>query len=191
MSQEAQVRAPLTKSIVELLDRQPGDVPRAVRARARAEIERVEGCSRVDWIPLGIQLRILAALREEVGPQSFEAFVTKHFSTTVEQPFVRGMFETAVRLFGFAPSAVLRVFPKTWSTISRGCGEVHIPEIAATGTLIRVTELPVEQEHVELFVSGFRATFQGILDAFDRPGVVVMLSYDRASRTSTYRATWS
>jgi hypothetical protein len=191
MKDEAQVRAPLTKSIVELLDHQPGGVSQAVRGRARAEIARVEECTRVDWIPLEVQLAILDALRREVGQEECERFLAAHFAATIEQPFVRGMFETAVRLFGMGPGAVFRVFPRTWSTITRGCGEVEIREIDPRGTTIRVSELPVEQPHIELFAKGFRATFQGVIQTFAVPGEVEMLSFDRAARTSEYRAYWT
>ena len=192
MSTEAQVRAPLTKSIVELIDREfPLQVRQALRERARAEVTRVEECSRVDWIPLEVQLAILDALREAVGQQRYEAFLTAHFAATIEQPFVRGMFETSVRLFGVGPGSVFRVFPRTWSTISRGCGEVHVSEIDPNGTTIRVTDLPVEQPRIDLFVKGFRATFQGIIVLFARPGDVELVSYDRGLRESTYRARWS
>ncbi len=192
MSIEALVRAPLTKSIIELIDReQPLPVRQALRARAGAEVVRVEECSRVAWIPLGTQLAILDALRLEIGQDRYEAFLSAHFATTIEQPFVRGMFETSVRLFGVGPAAVFRVFPRTWSTISRGCGEVHVDEVDPNGTSIRVTELPVDEPRIDLFVNGFRATFQGILEVFGRPGEVQRVSYDRQLRESAYLARWS
>ena len=188
---EPRVRAPLTKAILEVLERQPRDVQVAVRARAKVEITRVEECSRVDWIPLGVQLAILDGVREELGIHGYEDFCAAHFASTVEQPFVRGMFDTTVRLFGLGPAAVLRVFPKTWATISQGCGEVVIEEIDPNGTIIRVRELPVSEPRIELFVQGFRATFRGIIDLFRRPGDVELVSYDRVMRESVYRAVWS
>jgi hypothetical protein len=187
---ESKVRAPLTKAIVEMLDRQPG-VAAGVRARVPNEVRRVEECSRVDWVPLATQLAILDALKDEVGLRRWEEFVRAHFSSTVEQPFVKGMFESAVRLFGMGPGAVFRVFAKTWATISKGCGEVEIGEVDPKGTLIRVRELPVDQARIELFVAGFRSTFQGALDVFKSAGDVELVSFDRAARTSVYRARWA
>lgn len=188
---EARVRAPLTKAILEVLERQPPHVQEGVRARAKREIAHVEECSRVDWIPLGVQLAILDAVREETGMHGYEDFCAAHFASTVEQPFVRGMFETTVRLFGLGPGAVLRVFPKTWATISQGCGEIVIDEIDPEGTTIRVRDLPVNEPRIDLFVKGFRATFRGIIDLFRRPGDVQLVSYDRVMRESVYRAIWS
>lgn len=187
---EPRVRAPLTKAIVELLERQPLHVRDGVRSRAGAEIERVEQCSRVDWIPLGVQLEILGAVREETGARGYDDFCAAHFASTIEQPFVKGMFETTVRLFGLGPGAVLRVFPKTWSTISRDCGRMEIDHIDARGTTIRVRELPVSEPRVDLFANGFRATFRGIIDLFARPGDVELVSYERAARESVYRIHW-
>ena len=187
----AQVRAPLTKAIVELMDQRMPDSARAIRARAAREIERVETSSRMDWIDLSVQLAILQAIYSEVGVRRWELFVAAHFSSTVEQPFVRSMFETSVRLFGMSPAAVFKVFAKTWATISKNCGDVTIGEVDPRGTTIRVTNLPVEQANIDLFVRGFRATFQGAIDIFKSAGEVEFVSFDRASRTSVYRARWS
>ena len=187
----AQIRAPLTKAIVELMDQRMPESARAVRARVPREIERVEGASRMDWIDLSVQLAILDAIYSEVGMRRWEQFVSAHFSSTVEQPFVRSMFETSVRLFGMSPAAVFKVFAKTWATISRGCGDVTIGEVDPRATTIRVTGLPVDQEHIDLFVRGFRATFKGVLDVFKSTGDVEFVSFDRASRTSVYCTRWS
>jgi hypothetical protein len=83
------------------------------------------------------------------------------------------------------------MFPKSWRMISRGCGQVRLEgEVDPGGTRIRVVDLPVEEEEIELFVQGFRATFRGVLDLFDHAGDVEQLSFDRAARESRYRARW-
>ncbi|MCC6874925.1 MAG: hypothetical protein IT378_11525 [Sandaracinaceae bacterium] len=185
-----QVRAPLSKAILDVLDRQPVHVRGAVRRRAPAEIARVEEASRVDWIPRGVQLAILDAVRQETSLAGYEDFCAAHFASTVEQPFVKGMFETTTRLFGLHPGSVLRVFPKTWSTISRRAGRVDTGEIDPQGTLIHVRELPTEEPHVDLFAVGFRATFRGILEIFRRPGDVELVSYQHGASESVYRIRW-
>lgn len=187
----ARVRAPLTKSILDLLDARPSVVRDRVRARAADAVRHVEQASRVDWITLRTQLQILSALRAEVGQRGYEEFCAAHFATMVQQPLVRSAFETTVRLFGVGPGPVYRIFPKSWAMMSRGCGVVHVPrEIDPAGTRIRVVDLPVQEEEIELFVQGFRATFRGIIDIFQRRGDVTLESYDARARTSTYVATW-
>ena len=188
---EARVRAPLTKAIVELLNTQPASVRAAVHAKASGAIETVELASRVDWIPLGVQLEILAALHGEVGQKGYEAFCAAHFASTVNQPLVKSVFEGTLRVFGISPGAVLRMFPKSWAMISSGCGVVSTEgEISESGTLLVVSELPIEEPHIDLFVKGFRATFQGIIDVLKRPGEVELTSFERAARRSTYVARW-
>jgi hypothetical protein len=173
------------------MDKRLPDEAGAVRARVPREIERVETSSRMDWIDLSVQLAILDAIYSEVGMRRWEQFVAAHFSSTIEQPFVRSMFETSVRLFGMSPAAVFKVFTKTWATISKHCGHVSIGEVDPRATTIRVSDLPVEQEHIDLFVRGFRATFQGVLDVFKTAGEVEYVSFNRALRTSVYCARWS
>lgn len=186
----ARVRAPLTKAILEVLEHQPPRVRDAVRSRAYEDIARVEECSRVDWIPLGVQLNILDAVCDELGMRGYEDFCAAHFASTVEQPFVKGLFDTTVRLFGLGPGAVLRVMPKAWATISRDCGRMEVGDIDPAGTTIRMRDLPVAEPHIDLFATGYRATFRGVIDIFRRPGDVELLSYDRSARESSYRLRW-
>jgi len=187
----ARVRAPLTKSILELVDTRPPIVRERVRARAADAVRHVEQASRVDWIPLGTQLRILSVLRAEVGLRGYDEFCAAHFATMVQQPLVKSAFETTVRLFGVGPGPVYRIFPKSWVLMSQGCGVVRVPrETDPAGTRIRIVDLPVEEEHIELFVQGFRATFRGIIDIFRCRGEVMLESFDPRARTSSYVASW-
>jgi len=81
--------------------------------------------------------------------------------------------------------------PGATEGLPKYCGDVTIGEVVPRETTIRVTILPTEQEHIDLFVRGFRATFQGALDVFKSAGEVEFVSFDRLSRTSVYRARWS
>lgn len=190
--QRAEVRAPLTKAIVELLDRQLPHVRSAIRARAADAITRVEECSRVDWIPLGVQLDLLGAFRDELGPRAYDDFCIAHFASTIEQPFVKGMFETTVRLFGLGPGPVYRVFAKTWAVISRGCGELTVTGESTPGVaVIHLRDLPMAEPQIDLFVNGYRATFQGVIEVCGARGDVEVVSFDRAKREAVYRARWS
>jgi hypothetical protein len=109
----------------------------------------------------------------------------------VNQPLVKSVFEGTLRVFGISPGAVLRMFPKSWAMISSGCGVVSTEgEISGAGTVLQVRELPIEEPNIDLFVTGFRATFQGIIDVLKRPGEVELRSFERGARRSTYVATW-
>jgi hypothetical protein len=185
------VRAPLTKAVLELLELQPPHVTAAVRTRAEAAVLQTEAATRVSWIPLGTQLSILRALRDEIGSQGYDEFCARHLSSTIEQPLVKGVFDTTVRLFGVGPGPVYRMFPRAWAMMSRGCGVVSAEGTTdPPGTRLRVTALPVDEEEIDLFVSGFRATFQGVLDLFELDGKVTMEDFDRPARTATYLAQW-
>ncbi len=187
---DSRVRAPVTKAIVELLDRQPPSIRAAVRKDAAEAIEHVESASRVDWIPLRTQLRILRAVHTELGQDGFDDFSAKHFACTVEQPLARSVFDTTVRLFGVGPGPIYKMFPQSWAMMSSGCGMVVCTETDPSGTSIRIVDLPVAEPDIELYVVGFRATFRGVLDAFKCDGSVEFLAFDRARRESRYRATW-
>lgn len=187
----ARVRAPVTKAILELLSAQPLPVRSAVRSAAAGAIERVEAASRLDWIPLSVQLDILAALHDEVGAAGYDAFCATHFGSTVETPLMRSVFEGALRVFGLSPASLYRMFPKSWAMMSEGCGVVVVEgELSKTGTVLRVEQLPVEERHIELFVRGFRATFRGPIDVLKRSGDVELTSFVRSTRTAQYLAHW-
>jgi len=189
-SLEPRVRAPVTKAILELLEQQPRGIRDAVREDAAEEVRHAEEASRVDWIPLRVQLRIFRAVHTVVGPRGFDDFAAAHFARTVEQPLARSVFETTVRLFGVGPGPIFKIFPKSWAMMSAHCGTIVCDEPDPSGTLIRIVDLPVAEENIELYVTGSRATFRGVLDVFKFAGDVDLVSFDRALRESRYRARW-
>jgi hypothetical protein len=145
----------------------------------------------MDWIPLGVQLEILSALEAEAGAQAYDDFCAAHFASTVEQPLVKSLFEGTLRVFGVSPGGLFKMFGKSWGMLSSGCGSVLVEGTPSPdGTAIRVRDLPIEEPEIDLFVRGFRATFQGVIDTVDKRGNVELVSFDRHARESRYRATW-
>lgn len=187
---EPRVRAPVTKAIVELVEQLPRPDREAVRADAAEAIAHAEQASRVDWIALRVQLRILRAVRAKLGPRGFEEFASAHFARTVEQPLAKSVFDGTVRLFGMGPGPIFKIFPKSWAMMSVGCGTIVCEEPDPTATTIRIVELPVSEPDIDLYVSGFRSTFRGVLDVFKLGGDVDFVSFDRAHREARYRARW-
>jgi hypothetical protein len=189
---EARVRAPVTKSIVDLLEKQPRTVRDAVRESAASAIARVEQASRMDWIPLSVQLEIVAALHAQVGPREFDTFCAATFGSVAEQPLARSVFEGTLRVFGISPGPVYKMFGKTWAMVSSGAGVITVEgEPSPTGTVIRVSDLPIEERHIELYVRGFRATLRGVIEIVNKQGEVDMRSFHRGTREAIYVAKWA
>lgn len=174
-----------------MLAKQPPAVHSAVRERAAEAIGKVERASRVDWLPLSVQLEILAALEAEAGARGYDAFCAAHFSSMVEQPLVKSVFEGTLRVFGVSPGGLFKMFGKSWTMLSSGCGVVLVEgNPSPEGTTIRVQDLPIAEPQIDLFVRGFRATFRGVIDAVEKQGNVELESFDRRAREATYLATW-
>jgi hypothetical protein len=108
----------------------------------------------------------------------------------VETPLVRTIFDGAIRVFGVGPAGVFKFFRKAWGMMSEGCGEVNLVTLSADETRIVVDALPVEEEHIDLFVEGFAYTFRGVFDVFDVKGEMKLVSFVRAARRSTYVGSW-
>lgn len=181
----------MTKAILELLPRQSVAAQTAVRARAGEAIARVEAASRVDWIPLATQLAILSAFREALGARGYDELCVAHFAASLEQPFVKGLFDTTVRLFGLGPAPIYKAFGRAWSGISRHAGVMRVEEVSDTALVVRFDELPMDEPELDLFVFGFRATFQGVIEVAGVRGDVADPIFDRATASATYRARWS
>lgn len=143
----------------------------------------------MDWLPLELQLELLDAMLEEMGAARWERFVTAHFAATVEQPYLKDVFETAVRLLGVGPATVFRVFGRTWMNITRNCGEFYVSEINQNGTVLHMQRLP-DIARIDTFVYGFRFTMQGVIEAFGRRGLVEQRSYNSLTRSVSYTARW-
>lgn len=182
----------MPKALIELLPRQSSSAQAVVRVRASEAITRVEVASRVEWIPLATQLEILAAYREALGPRGYDDLCIAHFAASLEQPFVKGLFDTTVRLFGLGPAPIYKAFARAWNSgISRHAGTMSVEDAADTSLVVRLAELPMDEKELDLFVFGFRATFQGVIDVAGVRGDVAEPTFDRATASATYRARWS
>lgn len=190
MPERAQIRAPVTKSIVEMVDELPPADRDAIRRDAAAAIQTVADAPRTAYLPLGVQLEIMAAIDRRLGRPAYLEFCAENFGRTVETPLVRTIFDGATRIFGVGPTGIFKVFRKAWSMMSEGCGDVDLVTLSPSETRIVVEALPVDEKHIDLFVQGFAYTFRGVFDVFDVQGEMKLVSFDRHARKATYLGSW-
>lgn len=187
----AQVRAPVTKAILELLEELPAEDRDAIRAGAPAAVTQVEGTARSDRLPLSVQLEILEQVDARLGRAGYLDLCRTHFTRTVNTPLVRPILDGAVRLFGMSPKAIFKMFSRTWSMMSTEAGLIECVRLEPDTVEIVVRDLPMEERRADLFIEGFAATFSGVLDLFDVDGSIELAEVDEEARSARYTGRWT
>jgi len=187
----ARIRVPVTKAIVEMIDELPAADRDAIRSGAAESIAIVDAAPRSNWIPLAVQLDILAQIDRRLGRAGYQDFCQRHFIRTTETPLVRTVFDGAVRLFGMGPEAVFKVFRRSWSMMSSDAGDVNLRRLDPNDLCIEVSGLPLDEVQSKLFVEGFAATFTGVFRLFGLTGEVKLASVDVGTRTAVYLGSWT
>jgi hypothetical protein len=143
----------------------------AIRARLDPEVlRRIESATRVDWLPLEVDLALVRAVGAEVGDDGLRRWGRAAARRNTNALF-RPLVETAVRLFGFTPAGVFKFLPQAWKAAFRGCGELRVDPVAP-GELRIVLASPPDAARDPAFLVSIAGAFETVYDTCDTPGRV-------------------
>jgi len=105
-----------------------------------------------------------------------------------EGPVLKPMFAGLRRMLGITPLALLRLAPRLWSTIYRGCGDLHLEQQEGRHAVVLEGMPPVLAASPPYFVG-----VSGVIDAcfvLTRRTGTVDLELDAAARRVRWHVTW-
>ena len=157
---DAQYRASMCKSVVDNLSQ---EAPALFAMLPPDDVSLIRDASRSDWIVA----RVLEGIHETIVRHDGEnalrdlnrRYTRKAMQFAVYGPIVRG----AVNVFGGGPRAILRVMPKSWEIVTRGCGSMSVIFPAEREASIVYESLPTELQ-TKSFVVASEASPLGLLD---------------------------
>lgn len=110
-----------------------------IRARQLANIQIIDRAARMEWLPVRLDAELMEAIAAEGGLPAVHKLNSQAITKTIEGPLLRPLVEGAIKLFGFAPSALVRWTRHAYLQIYRDCGDVVVNE---ERTLVSVFGLP-------------------------------------------------
>lgn len=170
-----EIQARHTRSALEALRKlYPAAEPRVLERLSPLVRQAIEAASRLDYLPVLVDLEVTAAMRDEVGPQGVRAVAREGLRRTLNGNLLGGLVRLAVVLFGNTPSGLLRWSDRGYSQICRDCGTLRMVSATESEAELRLDRLPQE-----LNLPSYLDAMAGALEAFfDLCEVVGDVSYD-------------
>lgn len=137
MAHEPAYRGTMVSTVVRMMD-DDSEILEAVEQQLPQPIlHRMRTSTRLAWLPAEPFDLLKQAHFEHVGLERYVAFWRRYMTQVAVNPLFRNLLEGGKRIFGGAPSGVIKWMPKGWGLSTRGCGtfSADITETTATLTL--------------------------------------------------------
>jgi hypothetical protein len=123
MGEESLVRASIPKSSWAEISRAPPATKDKIMAALGPSFEReIAELVTATWVPFAVEARMADAVHEALGPAATRAFYRVKTEHSFDIPLLKPIVTSSVRLFGASPNSMLKMLPRTWSSLSRNCG---------------------------------------------------------------------
>jgi hypothetical protein len=183
------VRASHLKEDLAALSSLGSDLEARVRARfATASLRAIEDATRVDWLPIELNVELAEAVFGEAGEARTRAWARASFNLSLNA-FFKPLLETALRLFDPTPHRLFGFVPRAWPAVYRNAGSAAVVEHAPEESRIVIEDLPFALMN-DAFLRAVAGTFECGLELAQVVGRVEVLPWEPEGRTTTWAATW-
>jgi hypothetical protein len=183
------VRASHLKEDLAALSSLGPDLEARVRARVATRLLRaIEDATRVDWLPIELNVELAEAVFGEAGEARTRAWARASFNLSLNA-FFKPLFETALRLFDPTPHRIFGFVPRAWPAVYRNAGSASVVEHAPEESRIAIEDLPFALMN-DAFLRAVAGTFECGLELAQVEGRVAVLPWSAEARTATWAATW-
>jgi len=143
--------------------RQLGARGEAVVASDPDLFERIDGASRLGWLPVELNVRMIDALILGLGPRRAHEFQEEQITSQLSTPLWSTFVEGGIRLLGLDPAVLSRWLPNAVGLIFKNCGTWTVERRSNTNSTVHVRGLPPEltgsPRWIESVAGGFHALF--------------------------------
>jgi hypothetical protein len=129
----------------------------------------MDATARMGWVPIEESMKLTEALHATLGTGGFRRFLSEQADRIASYPMLQSVFDSAVRLLGLTPQALLKWAAHAWEQVFRGCGQLvyearQEPTRAAGRVEMRLEDVPP----VLLLNGTFAQALAGTLEMFLR-----------------------
>ncbi len=127
-------------------------------------LRAIESATRVAWLPVELDLELSEAVDRILGPQALTDWSRLAMQDSFRGPLLGPVVDGAVRLFGLHPGRLAKVFPRGWTQIYRGCGDLKTEP--SGGDSVRISHVaPPELLRVsDVFHRSVAGAFSALFD---------------------------
>lgn len=184
------MRASHIRSNLEELEQFGGPTAERVRARiAKSTFVAIEDAASVAWLPVEIDIDITRAVFDELGPKAVRKWSRDALVRSTEGPLLRPIIDGTRSLFGLTPHTLLKLMPRGFDLVYRGCGGLRYEEESEHACVLHHTGVPATFFDGEAYLEGMAGGFEAAILLGGADGTVELSSH-RSAGTARYRAVW-
>jgi hypothetical protein len=183
------VRASHLKEDLAALASLGADLEARVRTRVSTQtIRTIEDATRVDWLPVELNVELAEAVFSEAGEARTRAWARASFNLSLNA-FFKPLLQTILRLFDLTPHRIYGFVPRAWPAVYRNAGVASVAEHEAGESRITLQDLPRALMN-DSFLRAVAGTLESALELAKVEGRVAVLPWMAEARTATWSATW-
>ncbi len=195
MSHPPAIRGFVCKTILDGARALPADTQRRVLPRVpEPTLALIESTPRMGWIPIEESMKLTEALHTALGTPGFRQFLSVQSDHIASYPMLQRVFDSAARLLGLTPHALLKWSTHAWEQAFRGCGRLvyQLREVPAPAGLVemRLEDVPPVLLLRGTFAQSLAGTFEMFLRRCDRKGRVELHDPGPRATRFVYDVTW-
>jgi len=136
----------MVSTVVRMMD-DDADVLEAIERHVpKPALHRMRASTRLAWLPAEPFDQLKQAHLEHVGLEHYVAFWRRYMTQVAGNPLFRNLLEGGKRIFGTAPSGVIKWMPKGWGLSTRACGSLCVDMTETTATLFLKDAAPSSRQ---------------------------------------------
>lgn len=166
------VKAGYLQSTVAALSALPPSQVERIRACAAEALRLIESARRTAWLPFACDVELNLAVHDVAGAAGLTALNRRALHNAFRGPLLHTVVEGSKRLFGLSPAAMFTVAQRAWGGVTRDAGSVRAENLGSRHYALFHEDMPALYAGNEIYLIGFGAIVEGVLDFFECEGEV-------------------
>lgn len=187
-----EIRCRQIRNKIKALETFDQDVRQRILGRfSKVMQEEIRNSKDDQWLPIEYNIELTNCVAAEADEEGVFSWSEKAVSHSVKSSVVGPFFISALNMFKFKPSIVLKMAPQQWKSIYHNCGELSYVDRGPGKVELRLKNLPLAMVKSRPYLVGITAFIQalgGFGNAENIRAVLVDLSEEE--RTALIEFTW-
>jgi hypothetical protein len=183
------VQAGYMKNFAAAVDRLGASGTRVQQADPEL-FQAIEDASRLSWMPVEWNVRMVHALHRALGAERTHAFLSQMIHSQLDTPMWRGFVQGAVRLLGLDPGSLAKWLPHAYGIMFRHCGQWSAHRDDVDEARFEVRDLPESLAQDRLWLGSIRSGLYALYQLCGTQGEAELAEVDEESGRVRFRLTW-
>lgn len=143
----------------------PVEQSSSIRQRMGSVWDEIASAPKVSWLNQATYNMLSESVRAQLGDEGTIALYRKVGKKVLSNPHFQAFFETALKIFGVSPHAVLKIIPRGRDSLVKHSGTLGYQKIDERQAKLKLTGFPVSTFSKGTTVLLLSGSFLGLLDA--------------------------